>query len=646
MRPSWGADGTLVYAGPSNPRSFGRSSRGVRERDGLLSIQKGSIVSAKRDVRFAKFSNEAAAKSLKQHMDLVTIEPSDNPCAILPLTFKFSDLIIDTPFQGNATHHENNVWKLASILWDAINVPEELEGVPQIEQRLRKDNLSAFWAKLVAPASNQQVSMARTKEEKAVAALSGHNVEEACKHLLDGKDFHLATLVSLIGNKDSTRKEIREQLNGWKKTDVLSEFSSPLRTIYELLAGNVCVCDGVKGSPENRIESFTISKRFGLDWRQAFGLRLWYGTLAKEGIEAAVSNYAEDLAQELELAWPSPWYMEQKIQPLWDDQQIDDREDLLYGLLKIFAFDTVDDESVIRPENSQLSPLNYRLSWQLGRALSRAEVTRNPLSEEAEDKMTLSFAAQLTNEGSWIEAVWVLLHLFHDEARAMAIQNHLAHHASLIGADDSENFAKLTQTFKIPASWIWEAKALYMRSVKNDPRAEVDCLIKAGSFEEAHRTFTKDVAPKTIVERDYETLKTLLAGFRGMEISIPEWHLGGEIYCDFLELLESQSKGKEPDYSLLQRLLAGLPAVVQGSRHPVFMETVAMECISGIVAKVVAATGVKGEVSLYHLSHVKRHANTDQKAKILTLPLTEDNYLKHTIELSLGYYKRVMAGGK
>jgi len=236
--------------------------------------------------------------------------------------------------------------------------------------------------------------------------------------------------------------------------------------------------------------------------------------------------------------------------------------------------------------------------------------------------------------------------LFHDEARAMAIQNHLAHHASLIGADDSENFAKLTQTFKIPASWIWEAKALYMRSVKNDPRAEVDCLIKAGSFEEAHRTFTKDVAPKTIVERDYETLKTLLAGFRGMEISIPEWHLGGEIYCDFLELLESQSKGKEPDYSLLQRLLAGLPAVVQGSRHPVFMETVAMECISGIVAKVVAATGVKGEVSLYHLSHVKRHANTDQKAKILTLPLTEDNYLKHTIELSLGYYKRVMAGGK
>jgi len=43
----------------------------------------------------------------------------------------------------------------------------------------------------------------------------------------------------------------------------------------------------------------------------------------------------------------------------------------------------------------------------------------------------------------------------------------------------------------------------------------------------------------------------------------------------------------------------------------------------------VAATGVKGE-----------------KAKILTLPLTEDNYLKHTIELSLGYYRRVMAGGK
>lgn len=58
MKPSWGPDGTLVYAAPSNPKQFGRSSRRAREKDGLVTIQRGGVVSESRDVRFAKFSNE------------------------------------------------------------------------------------------------------------------------------------------------------------------------------------------------------------------------------------------------------------------------------------------------------------------------------------------------------------------------------------------------------------------------------------------------------------------------------------------------------------------------------------------------------------------------------------------------------------
>jgi nuclear pore complex protein Nup98-Nup96 len=58
MRPTWGPDGTLVYAVTSNLQPFGKSSRRARERDGLLTIQKGGVVSESRDVRFAKFSNE------------------------------------------------------------------------------------------------------------------------------------------------------------------------------------------------------------------------------------------------------------------------------------------------------------------------------------------------------------------------------------------------------------------------------------------------------------------------------------------------------------------------------------------------------------------------------------------------------------
>jgi len=61
LKPSWGPDGTLVYAGLSNPKLFGRSSRRGRERDGLLTTQKGAVVSERRNVQFAKFSNEVSS---------------------------------------------------------------------------------------------------------------------------------------------------------------------------------------------------------------------------------------------------------------------------------------------------------------------------------------------------------------------------------------------------------------------------------------------------------------------------------------------------------------------------------------------------------------------------------------------------------
>jgi nuclear pore complex protein Nup98-Nup96 len=64
MKPSWGPDGTLVYAAPPNGKPFGRSSRRARERDGILTVQKQAIVSENRDIHFAKFSNEVRPRKL------------------------------------------------------------------------------------------------------------------------------------------------------------------------------------------------------------------------------------------------------------------------------------------------------------------------------------------------------------------------------------------------------------------------------------------------------------------------------------------------------------------------------------------------------------------------------------------------------
>ncbi|PBP27840.1 nucleoporin SONB [Diplocarpon rosae] len=630
LKPQWSFDGTLVYAAPADAKSFGRSSRRARERDGLLTIQKGGIVSEHRDIRFAKFSNEASAVLLKRHKDMAQFDENNGiPFAHLPNGFSFSDFFDDRDASNPAAAHEKLVWQLASVLFDRFEAPENLRQIPHIDQRLLKDRLSAFWQNLVDDSTSKHVALAKSKEEKAIAFLSGHKIPEACGQLVSSGDFHLATLVALIGSRDSMRKDIREQLENWQKTQMLSEFSQPIRAVYELLAGNVCICAGSKGDNP----SFVISKRFGLDWRQAFGLRLWYCISSKDPIDAAVEAFATDLAQDKETTVPHAWYVEQKIPTLWNDERFQQRQDLLWGLLKLYTFSDSNIEDILRPENSQLSPLDTRLSWQLGRALTSAEhLEFADQTGEMSDRMTLDFAAQLTNEGSWLDAVFVMLHLSSDDARAKTIQNHLAHHAGFIGSEDDQSFVTLTQKFRIPTAWIWEAKALYMRSVERDPTGEVKCLVKAGSFNEAHRTFAREVAPKAIVELDYDTLRDLLHGFQGRETTITEWHLGGEIYRDFLEFLYSDKKGYAIDELLIERLLSGLPAVVQDARHPSFMETVAIETISAVVAKSVVAIGKKAEKANLH--------------KVLRLPLTEDKYLKHTVDLSLVYYRGLMASAR
>ncbi|KAH8600415.1 nuclear protein 96-domain-containing protein [Bisporella sp. PMI_857] len=570
MKPSWGPDGILVYAAPSGTKPLGRSSRALR--NGLLEDSKAVVVSEGRDIVTTRFSNEAAANAIKKQIDVTVIDECDGiPFACLPEGLCLFDFIDDQ----TTPSHEKLVWQLASVLWDEIDIPATLESVPQIVDRLRKEKLSAFWEKLV----------------------DSHRIADACGHLLAGKNFHLATLVALVGGSKSTKQDIREQLDNWQTTRFTSEISLPIRAIYELLSGNVCRCEGTKAMIEDRVDGFTISEEFGLDWRQAFGLRLWYTLDAEDEIKDAVHGFAKDLANNVESVTPQPWYVEQNQTTFWNDPDLEYREDLLWGLLKLYTYDDSDLEAIIRPENSQLSPLNARLTWQLSQALPAFGKGYHEDAEDKSDQITLTFASQLINEGSWLEAVFVLLHLTDGTARAKAIQTHLARHASRIGPEDSPSFVKLIQDFHIPATWIWEAKALFLRSVKKDPKGEVDSLLKAGLFEEAHRTFTKEVAPKTVIERDYDTLRSLLRRFENKENAISEWHLGGEIYADFLDLLNSLRLGHSTDSLVLQRLLASLPAVIQESRHPDFMETVAIEIISAEVAKAVVTMGKYGEVS-------------------------------------------------
>ncbi len=376
--------------------------------------------------------------------------------------------------------HEQSVWELASVLFDPVNA-----GAGAAESRRRREKLAKFWAGLVQESSTKAAEQVQSPEEKAIMYLSGHKIPEACRMLLDGKNLKLATLVSQIGTSDAFKKDMREQVEEWHDGDVLSEFTVPFRALYSLLGGGVTVCEGKKGvGVENRMQSEIISRRFNLDWKQAFGLRLWYGIGAEDGIGAAVDKFMEDIEQG-RAPPPRPWYVTQDMEVSWADSKEEEREDLLWGLLKVFA-GRATLEDVLQPESSQVGPFNFRLCWQLGQALSA--IGKPTLSPGSRDALTVSYATEViyhAKEGNWVAAIWILLHLTNPASRVRAIQEVLAHHAGALFTREAKEhgfYERLDKDLKIPSSWIWQAAALYWRSKQSQPVLEAQCLLRASAF--------------------------------------------------------------------------------------------------------------------------------------------------------------------
>ena len=509
-----------------------------------------------------------------------------------------------TPFKDIATLvqpesiYEKTVWELASILFD--DQDSESYGIPAAEKatydnRIRKDRLVLFWEHLCQDSAKQAVNQATTAEERAIAHLSAHQVVDACDALVQGKDFRLAILVAQLGADETMRTDMEKQLEAWRSLNVLSEVTEPIRAIYSLLAGNTCVCEGKKGPTEDHARTFVISERFNLDWKRAFGLRLFYAILAEEPIEAAVVKFADDLQAD-EGKKPTPWFIEEESPDLpWQDPNPSQREDILWGLLKLYAasksaLPTPSIAETFAPQNATGNPLDTRLSFQLYHALTCRFPTAPASAPFQADALAWNFATQLDSAGEWLWAMFALLHLSSAPQRHMAIQSLLAQHAADITTDPAnEHFQVLTEELQVPADWIYEAKALFARNVEHDHVKEISYLLKAGDWEEAHEVLRKEVGPTTVIEEDWDVLHDVLEAFEPGRDFIQEWGLGGQVYEDYLSLLTGDRNAREKR-EILARLLGALPSMVQGGKIE-FREKVAVQEISGVVGKEVLAMG-------------------------------------------------------
>ncbi|KAL5375060.1 hypothetical protein DPSP01_011475 [Paraphaeosphaeria sporulosa] len=676
-KPHFSETGILVYTGKGSDTTSEDSYDCIR----------APIAGAQKDVRFKQLPTfaDAAPPTIAVQQEYTRISYSDEvPQAKLrtePTPLEFSELADAVPLSTTAGVQEHKAWQLLSLLFDGgSQVPS---SVPQDEQEQwlaqdRKERLSRFWQSLVFEDAQNHAKEAATHEEKALAYLSCHSIADAVTTLFHASDLRLATIVSQLGGDAAVRQDMSAQVDEWRKMDELAEMDEPVRALYELIQGNCAEAEGNTGvGRENKVSTFKIASRFNLDWRRAFGLRLWYQATNDEPIEMAVAQFADALSNGIEDVKPVPWFIEQGVNMGWTDSQETQREDILWGILKLYASSKMlvptNLEDVLAPENVSGHPLNARFAFQLfqlfysrrtdpseeddrivGMPTFRDPDSRGPTDllssvnstnviEQAEDplvelgdKLTLTYAASLHTPKHWTTAAWVYTHLSNPAMRSHHIRSLLNQFSNTYEIGQSDSTYQALLKLSIPQQWMYAASALQAKCI-GDSLHQAAHLIKANELREAHEVLCRSVGPDAIISRHLDPLRELLGGFEDVQTTetITGWVQGGQIYFDYIHLLDltEQRNPYRPDdklnhdiHGLLRKLQRSLEKVAADRWDGVSLEErVALSEIAGTVANLMA-----------------KNKLTD-RASVLRLPLTEDLWLRHSVDLSTSYYRNVVA---
>lgn len=432
--------------------------------------------------------------------------------------------------------------------------------------------------------------------------LTGHQIEKACVAAVEAGDVRLATLIAQAsGGDEETRADVNDQLIIWRQQSALAHISNDHRRVYEALAGNVTLSEGIDATqqkrasdPVDRAEDVLIPA--GLDWKRAFGLHLWYDTPHIDPLKTAVERYEAAIGGRGDTAPPLPPYLESKhkgsVQLRSLAKPADYPRDALFQLVKLFAKPDFELQEALRPRGFGAALADYRLPWHLYQLLSRVLRVRDfddrldlgiEVDEEdvqgnsaSADALASSYAFQLESLGLWTWAAFLLLHLELPESRETALKALLGRNVHKLLNDGSEEEDFLLSRLSIPEAWLHEARA-HEACSRNDRFAQYESLLAARDYAFAHRVVVRYLAPEAIIRSDLHVLVRLFAPFTdahpdGSLDDLPGWKLGGRVYLDYaacirqiphLVGLNKQGRLPPPEKTTLSRLVSRLAELLE-----------------------------------------------------------------------------------
>lgn len=517
-----------------------------------------ALMDSHKQIRFANAvtPNDIESQTLAMQQQRTTIDASKCfPLATPSPDILFAWLADDVQEGPTISARETSIWRLSSILFDPLEVvcadyatlPEG--RIEELEPRMRMDALAAFWAEVVEPQVFSALKRAATAEEKALVYLTRYDIVGACEVLMSARIFKLATLVAQLPGSDTSRALMKGQITVWRERNDWSEMSEAVRALYSILAGDICIVEGITGAAENRVSEFNIRARFELSWQQSFALRLFFG--GHRNVAEVVQAYLTDLESTRE-----------PLLPTRDWADLEETRDTLMEILHLAAEDHgYDGLGMLNSKAVSGAYFNSRLAWQMGCLMDARGVCEIP--DEKLDALTLDFATELENAGRLVTSAWVNLHIRDTQSRQIAISALLDRNGGLISTPavdgQHDTFEELLEVCQIPAVLLWKAKALYAQSQLNDPALQTQWLVRAGLVDEAHDVLCSTLGPKAVIEQDFDALEKLLSRFPAREAD--GWQEGGQVYADFVALVRARRAQKGVQGVELRRLRTGLAAL-------------------------------------------------------------------------------------
>jgi nuclear pore complex protein Nup98-Nup96 len=334
------------------------------------------------------------------------------PYAVINPSTRFRDF--SNLFDAGDRSHEANLWRLGSALFDEIDLHLSDDTDPDLVDRIRdirrKMALSDWLEDAVAPSVDKDlVNAGDDQPAKTFALLSGNQVERAVQATIDGGNLRLATLVAQIGGNEAFKEEVKKQLNDWTKYKAMGHIGKGYRKLYSVLAGILDVTPGEGG----------VGISEGLDWKRAFGLRMWFGGNLEDNIGSVLEEFTTSLNRPHPPAMPRPPYIESPAAGSSEKQwnMPTQPTDILFGIIKLYSDRAVSLDSTLRARDASPSPTDVRILWHLYEVVSRAMARRDFEDRDEEgysalaDGLTRDYASQLEVGGLWTWAAFVLLHL-------------------------------------------------------------------------------------------------------------------------------------------------------------------------------------------------------------------------------------------